>query len=181
MRIRNRTTLQGSDQQIIEGIRGDLLGMTTLYLGGRTFTPQTLEQFIQIRIDAASAIAEARAAWLKTIADYEGIDADTRIVVRDLQRLVVGAFGDQSPKLAHFGFTPEKKPAWSEETKAAAVVKRAATRAARSTRGPRARLAIKGATSTSHAAPSFDTETATQTAAQTATKPTTATPTKGDT
>jgi hypothetical protein len=145
MRLRNRTVQQGADQNVIEGIRKDLQGLPALYLGRRQFTPTSLEDFIQARIDAASAILAAKAAWEKAVADYEAAAIDTDLVVRDLQGFVVGAFGDDSPVLADFGFTPRKLPLWTEEKKAAAVKKRAATRVARGTRGPKAKLAITGA------------------------------------
>ena len=108
------------------------------------FTPTTLEDYFQARIDAASAIVTARAAWLKAIADYEALYDDANVVRQDLKQLVRGAFGRDSPQLADFGFAPRKSVTWTEAKKAAAVAKRAATRAARGTRGPKARLAIKG-------------------------------------
>jgi len=142
LRIRNRTVAQGADQQVIEGVRKDLQGVPVLYLGGKTFTPATLEDFIQARIAAASAIPVARAAWLKTISDYQEIDAETSVVVRDLKRFIVSSYGDGTPKLADFGFGWSLPAPLSEETKKAAVAKRAATRKARNTLGHKARLGV---------------------------------------
>ena len=145
MRRRNRVEAAGTDQQAIDGVNKDLQGMPTLYLASQVFTPRSLAQRIQQRIDAATAINVAKAAWQKAVTDYEAIDVGTDLVLRDLKRLVVGAYGDDSPKLADFGFTPPKKVVWTEAMKAAAAVKRAATRKARGTMGPKAKLAIKGA------------------------------------
>jgi hypothetical protein len=141
---RNRTAAIGADQQAIEGVRKDLQAMPTLYLARQIFTPASLEQRIQARIDAANAITVAKAAWLKAVADYDALDGETSLILRDLKRLVVGAFGDDSPKLADFGFTAKKVTTLTEEQKAQAVAKRAATRAARGTRGPKAKLSVTG-------------------------------------
>jgi hypothetical protein len=146
LKARNRTTTLGSDKQAIEGVQKDLQGMQVLHLGGREFTPTTLEDYIQVRVDAANAILIAKAAWLKAILTYEALDGDTEVVLRDLKRLVIGAFGEQSPKLADFGYEPPKQFTWTEAQKAAAVAKRAATRKARGTLGPKARLAITATT-----------------------------------
>jgi hypothetical protein len=59
--------------------------------------------------------------------------------------LVKLAFGNRPDILADFGLSPRKAPApLTAEQKAAAVAKRAATRAARGTKGPRQKAAIKG-------------------------------------
>jgi hypothetical protein len=141
---RNRTAVIATDQQAIEGVKKDLQGMPTLYLARTVFTPASLEQRIQARVDAANAVIVAKAAWLKAVADYDALDSGTSLILRDLKRLVVGAFGDDSPKLADFGFTPRKVTTLTEQQKAEAVAKRAATRRARGTLGPKAKLSIKG-------------------------------------
>ncbi|HEY1691536.1 MAG TPA: hypothetical protein VGG39_05225 [Polyangiaceae bacterium] len=144
---------RGLDQQAIEGVRTDLQGMPALYLGGKVFTPATLEQFLQARIDAANGILAARAAWLDATRQYAALDEETGQVMRDLKRLVIGAFGEQSPKLADFGFKATAATPWTPEKTALAVARRAATRAVRKTRGPKARLAITGAAPAAPATP----------------------------
>ena len=146
MNPRNRTTTLGLDQQVLEGIQRDLQTMPTLYLGGETFTPATLEARIQARVDAANAILAAKAAWLATVTTYEALDKQTSLLVHDLKQLVLAAFGQDSPKVADFGFTAPKRTPLTEAQKEAAVAKRKATRLARKTLGPKAKLAITGAT-----------------------------------
>ena len=53
---KNRTITQGTDQQVIDGIKKDLQTMSSLSLGGTTYTPTTLEALIQSRIDAANGV-----------------------------------------------------------------------------------------------------------------------------
>jgi hypothetical protein len=153
MNSRNRTLTQGQDQQVLEGVKKDLQDIASLYLGGRPFTPATLEACIQARIDAASEIAAAKAQWEAACRAYDALDADTYVVIRDLKQFVIGAFGDESAKLADFGFTARKPVVWTEAMKAKAAVKRAATRKARGTLGPKAKLAIKGVPPTTPTTP----------------------------
>ncbi len=141
----NRVSTQGKDQHIIVGIKQDLQSMSSLPLGGATYTPSSLAAFIQSRIDAANEVLAAKANWLNASKTYEAINAQATIVVRELRNLVIGAFGPESPKLADFGFAPTKRKVQTPEQKAAAAVKRAATRKARGTLGKVAKLAIKGA------------------------------------
>ena len=121
------------------------------------FTANSLAQRIQRRIDAANAVDAAKAAWLKAVSDYQALDRPTDIILRDLKRIVIGAFGDQSPKLAAFGFAIAKQAVFTEEQKAVMVAKRLATRKARGTMGPKAKLKIKGAVPATPATPTGDT------------------------
>jgi hypothetical protein len=144
MTTKNRTSTQGKDQQLISGIQKNLEQMSSLFLGGTTYTPASLVAFIQSRIDAANQSATAKAAWQHAGASYIALNKQADVVVHDLKQLVIGAFGGTSPKLADFGFAPKKVTVLTPEEKAAAAAKRAATRAARGTKGPKAKLAIKG-------------------------------------
>lgn len=150
----NRTTQQGKDQQLIAGIQKDLTSTKSIPLGATTYTPTTLAAFIQSRIDAVNEVITAKAAWQNAAKAYKALDAQANVVVHDLKQYVIGAFGTASPKLADFGFTPRKKAVLTPEQKVTAAAKRAATRVARGTKGPKAKLAIHGTvTSTQPATP----------------------------
>ena len=120
----NRTNTQGKDQQVIQGIRVNLSQMPSLLLGGTTYTPTTLEAFIQSRIDAANQVATAKAEWQHAGKTYEALNQQANVVVHDLKQLVIGAFGATSPKLADFGFTARKVVVLTPDQKAAAAAKR---------------------------------------------------------
>jgi hypothetical protein len=162
MTTKNRTNTQGKDQQLINGIQKDLEQMSSLALGGTTYTPTTLVAFIQSRIDAANQVATAKATWQHAGTAYTALNQQADVVVHDLKQLVIAAFGGTSPKLADFGFAPRKVTVLTPEEKAEAAAKRAATRVARGTKGPKAKLAIKGTV------PATEPATATQPAAPTA-------------
>ncbi len=145
MRIRNRIARQGADQQILYGVRTHLQTIPALYLGGKVFSPATLEARVQQRVDKSVAIVNARAALDQAIRDYEADDKASDVIVRDLQHTVTAIFGDGSSQVADFGFTSPRLPVWTPEMTTAAVAKRKATREARHTVGPKAKLAVKGA------------------------------------
>jgi hypothetical protein len=141
---KNRATTQAHDAQVIVGIQKDLKATSSLPLAGTTYTPATLMQLVQSRIDLANSVANARAAWLDTVAKYKALDAQVTLVVHGLRQYVVNAFGASSPVLADFGFTPLKKATLTPEQKVARAKKAAATRAARGTMGKVAKKAVKG-------------------------------------
>ena len=147
MTTNNRTHTQGTDQQVIQGIEKDLQTMPALPLGGTAYTPGSLVAFVQSRIDAANGVITAKANWHNAVVTYEALNLKADEVIRDLKALVIGAFGSASPKLADFGFTPRKKVVRTPAQKAAAA-KAKATRIARGTMGPKAKLAVKGTVST---------------------------------
>ncbi len=142
----NRDTKLAHDGQVILGIKKDLQNVTSLPLDGDTYTPASLMAFLQSRIDAANKVATTRAAWLDATKQYDTLDAKVTGVVTGLKQYVLNAFGKTSPLLADFGFAPRKVTTRTPEQKAQAVAKAKATRAARGTKGPVAKLAVTGET-----------------------------------
>jgi hypothetical protein len=140
----NRTVTSGKDQLLIAGIQKDLTTTKSIPLGGTTYTPATLTTFIQSRIDAANEVVTAKAAWQNAAKAYIALNAQANVVVHDLKQFVIGLFGADSLKLPDFGFTPRKKAVLTPDQKVEAAKKRAATRVARGTKGPKAKLAIHG-------------------------------------
>ncbi len=103
-----------------------------------------MTQLVQSRIDAANAVANARATWLDAVAKYKVLSAQVTLVVNGLRQYVLNAFGTESPVLSDFGFTPRKKVELTSEQKVARAKKAAATRAARGTMGRVQKKAVKG-------------------------------------
>jgi hypothetical protein len=175
----NRSTTQAHDGQVIVGIKGHLQNVSSLPLAGSTFTMAELEQLIQSRIDAANAVAGAKAHWHDASATYKSLNKHVLQVDRALRQYVINSFGESSPVLADFGFTAPKKATLTPEQKVARALKAAATRKARGTMGKRQKAPIKGTVTvpaTSH--PASPTPTATPApAVVTAPAPTQPTPT----
>jgi hypothetical protein len=144
----NRAFTQAHDGQIIVGIRKNLQNVSSLATGGSTFTLVAIETLVQSRIDAAGAADVARARWLDAVAKYRALDTQATPVVRGLRRYVIDAFGENSPVLADFGFTPPRKTVLTPEQNVAKAKKAAATRKARGTMGKKEKLKIKGTVDT---------------------------------
>jgi hypothetical protein len=141
----NRSTTQARDGQVIVGIKKDLQNVSSLALAGSTYTPTTLTQLVQSRIDAVNAVVNAKAQWQNASATYKALNSRVTQVVRDLRQYVISANSPDSPVLADFGFTAPKKTPLTPEQKVARALKAAATRKARGTLGKKQKLAIKGA------------------------------------
>ena len=144
----NRPFTQAHDGQVVVGIGKNLQNVASLAVGGSTLTMVAIEALVQSRIDAASAVDVARANWLDATAKYEALNAQVTPVVRGLRRYVIDAFGENSPVLADFGFTPPKKVVLTPEQNVARAEKALATRKARGTMGKKEKLKIKGTVAT---------------------------------
>ena len=145
----SRTTTQGKDQHVINGIEKELQSMTTMFLGGETYTPDTLVALVQSRISRANAIATARAAWENELVAYDVLDRKVNVVLGDLRHLIMAAFGRETPKLASFGFPIPKLPTMTTEQRAIAARKAYATRKARKTMGKKQKALVTGAPASS--------------------------------
>jgi hypothetical protein len=142
----NRTTTQAQDAQILAGIKKDLPTLSNLPLAGTTYSMATLTALLQSRIDAANAVLIAKANHAQAIETYQALNTKVTPVVRGLHQYVVNAYGPTGTQLADFGFVPSKRATQTPAQKVAAVAKRAATRKARGTLGPKAKLSITGET-----------------------------------
>ena len=142
----NRAATQARDGQVIAGIEKNLQNVPSLQLEGETYTPTSLTALIESRIKAAQAVDVAKASWLDAVKTYEAIDAKVTPAMRGLRQYAFNAYGRTSPKLADFGFRPPATATQTTEQKQTAVQKRRATRAARGTTGPKAKLKVTGET-----------------------------------
>jgi hypothetical protein len=139
---KNVATLAG---QLTAGIPKLPASVTSITLNGSTFTPVQLSSELQTLVtlqqdvDAAQAALDAKRATLA--AQMPALRALMSAFVQFLR----AAFGNQPDVLALFGLEPKKAATpLTTEQKAAAAAKRASTRAARGTKGPKAKAKIKG-------------------------------------
>jgi hypothetical protein len=100
-----------------------------------------LQQLVTLRADTEAA----KATYEKAVASENAARPALLELMSGLVEFVRTTFGNDAPTLNAFGLAPKKKRApQTVEEKAAAVAKREATRAARHTMGPKAKLAVKG-------------------------------------
>jgi hypothetical protein len=133
-----------ADQAMIDGILKFLGNLATLPVGGTNMTPADIVKVFQERVDAGKAVQTANAA--RTAAVKADLDTRTKTsaFARAFRRIVLGMFQEAPDTLAIFNLTAPKATKVKVATKAVAVAKNKATRAARGTVGKRKKLAIKG-------------------------------------
>jgi len=141
----NRTTLRDRCRLGMAGIDKHLAGEPSIPLGGSTETPTAVKQSLQNMVTAADATQVARGEWIDASQAEKGLRDETIVTLSALKSFVLLKFGDKDTStLADFGFTARKQAQTSVDTKATAVEKSLATRAARHTMGPRQKAKVKG-------------------------------------
>ena len=144
----SRPSRKASQEQApkrLTALKEELQGRSTLDLAATTFTPQTLEAYLQNRIALGNAVFTTRAAWTDAIAAYDAASQHARAVIHDLRNLVIAAFGADSPSLGTFGFFAPRRTARTSERKVAATLKAKATRKARGTMSKKQKAKLLGA------------------------------------
>jgi Zn-dependent metalloprotease len=140
----SKITKTARDQQIIEALGSELKAATTITLNGEVYKAKDLQQQFQAEVDAAKATQSAKTAYAQAVLAEEKVAAQVTLIRKALRAYLIGVFGANSATVAAFGFTP-KEATVDVATKADAIAKRTATRAARGTKGSRQKKEITGA------------------------------------
>ena len=151
----NKATRQNGNRKIVGAIKKHLSGSVTL--DGVKYAPAKLAKMFQEGIDIADATDTASKAWHVAVATEKENTQALAGVQLSLRNHVSATFGEASAVFSDFGFVPRAVRTVDAATKAEAVAKRAATRAARHTMGARARLKVTGETSPAAVTPTAPT------------------------
>jgi hypothetical protein len=117
----------------------------SLTVGNVVFTVAALVLLLQGQVDAMTAQAADQKTADDALTALRELQTKNGPTLQALKDLLIAQFGSASQTLADFGLEPRKARApMTVAQKAAAAAKREATRAARGTKGPKAKLAIKG-------------------------------------
>jgi hypothetical protein len=143
-RFQTRNQQIAADQALIAGVQKFLASYPSLSVDGQTMTPTAIVQFLQDRINASQAAQAAEAARTAALKDESDVRAKTTAPRQSLRQMVQGMYSGSPDDLAVFGLKPKKASSETATTRAAAAVKAKATRKARGTLGPKAKLAITG-------------------------------------
>ena len=130
-------------QTLVSGILANIDSGASLPISGGTYTVADLVARIQERIAAAEKTKASKNQWHSDVQSERQVQAALRPLLKGMQRYVQGRYGENSAKLAEFGFTPAKPRKVAAKTKADAAVKAQATRKARNTVGKKQRLQAK--------------------------------------
>lgn len=143
----NKATRQNQLRQLIAGIDKHLTNMTSVTLGGATVTLAALKTLFQMDVDASDASVQAKANLSSVVQLERNSHAKVKPMLRLFKLFVIAQFGDAndaSSTLADFGLQPRKSSTTTVATKAEAIAKTKATRAARHTTGSKQKEKITG-------------------------------------
>jgi hypothetical protein len=116
-------------------------------IAGVTYTTAQLVKILQQILAAMAVVTTTKGAYQKALVSSKALSTQYGAVLTGLKQTLQIEYIDNPDLLADFGLTPRKPTGVkSPEVKAAAAVKAAATRQARGTKGPKAKLKITGAT-----------------------------------
>ncbi len=137
-----KTTL---DEQIISALGSELKATLTITLEGKAYKAKDLQTEFQAEVDAAKTTQSAKTAWQQAVLAEAKVSSQVTLLRIALRKYLIATYGAKSATVAAFGFTP-KETTVDVATKALAIEKRTATRAARGTKGSKQKKKISGAT-----------------------------------
>ena len=150
MKPSNKPANKDLDNKAMSGVDKHLASLTSMTIGGTAYSVPTLKAVFQADIDATNAADAARTQWKERVVTANAARATSARVRTALKTYLVGQYGaDAVGILEDFGFTPPKSPGKKTvQGKTEAVLKSAATRAARHTMGSKQKKEVKGTTTT---------------------------------
>jgi hypothetical protein len=145
----SKSSRQNRLRLVLAGIDKHFQNVTSVALGGSTFTLVDLKKLIQTDIDTSDASVQAEASWRTDVQSERDSHAKVNPLLRLFKLCVISQFGDTqsaTETLADFGWSPRKSTSKTIATKAGAVAKTAATRTARHTMGSKQKAQVTGET-----------------------------------
>jgi hypothetical protein len=131
-------------------------GVDQVKVNKASYSKADVEAKLSKYITAYQNVVDTKVEHQNAIVDRAAIAGEAHEFLSNFLKAIAQCLGTDSADMTKFGGQPKKAPAQpSAETKAAAVVKRGAPRAARHTRGPKQKKDIHGevpASPTNHAA-----------------------------
>ena len=142
---KNKTTEAALAKALSAGTQKHLSTMPQMIVAGSTVTPAQAEAQLDALAALRDEVTAARTTLNSKVALEKAQIPALRTFLLAFVAYVRGTFGNTPDILADFGLAPRKVPAArTPGKKTAAVAKAEATRAARGTMGPKAKLAVKG-------------------------------------
>jgi hypothetical protein len=143
-----KATRQNQLRQLMAGIDKHFPNVTSVTLGGVDVPLTQLKALFQGDVDTSDASVQAKANLATVVQKERTTHVSIGRTLRLFKSYVVTHFGDTndaSSVLSDFGLKPRTPATPTVATKAEAAEKRAATRVARHTMGPKQKAKIKGA------------------------------------
>lgn len=141
----DKPTRESRNRQLIAGVKKHYANAPSIVVRGVSYTPAQVEKVLQDSIDAADATTAAAGVFHKAVAVEKAANATGDALYRAMRTVLVNQYAKSPDTLAaDFGITLPNRQVPKATKVADAVAKRAATRKARHTQGPRQKASIKG-------------------------------------
>ena len=127
----------------IQGLRG-MQGKLAIPIKGKSYSPAQVQALYQACLDAATTLAVLEGQVKEGLVARDGALATCLDLEQGLKAWVNGQFGETSQTASTMGYKPRKTVVRTAKDKQQAVEQGLATRKARNTLGPKAKLQIKG-------------------------------------
>jgi hypothetical protein len=137
-----RNDQMAADQALADGLTQNAKQIGILTVGSQPYKAADVAKVLQARIAAQKAVIAAEGTLHGAVAAARTQLASSRALIKAVKQALRIMFSDDVTTLAALGLEPNKEPAPTVATKAAAQVKAKATRTARGTKGKKQKLAI---------------------------------------
>jgi hypothetical protein len=157
----NKVTKIEKYRAMITGVQTNVGTKATVAIQGTATSQPVILSTLQGFIDAADATAAALATYREAVAKQKVAAAAANGVYLGVKAYALAQYGNLPSTLGEFGLQAPVRKTPDAATKAAAVAKRKATRAARGTTGKLAKAKITGQTPVTTPAPAASSATTT--------------------
>ena len=150
---RTRATQQTADQSMIDGLTKNAATIGSLLIAGKTYTVAQAIALVQTALTASKTVVINHTALEASLQAETAVRTQNKPFYDGLTQTLQAMFAGQVTTLGDFGLTGRKVPVVSPATRVAAAAKAKATREARGTKGPKARLTVTAAPAAETATP----------------------------
>jgi hypothetical protein len=140
----NQATVIETCTKRINALKAHVDAKTVIAMNGVPTKVSDVLAIYQSCLDNRATLNTQRAEVKATLATVASADSKRKPVEQSLKRWVIDQYGADSTVAHDFGYSLPKVPAKSVDTKAQALVRGKATRAARHTMGSRQKEKVKG-------------------------------------
>ena len=141
----NYTTKAEREAEVRKNLAGVSKHITkNVVLNGTSVSAKDIANVLQSTISADDVCDALRLKLAEALKSARTAQTSAKAMKKALKQYVIAHFGESSPVLADFGFSPRKLAQKTVAEKYVAVEKQLATRAARHTMGSRQKAAIHG-------------------------------------
>ena len=144
MKIRNDTVVTNNNKRIAALKKYVTSSKTEIPIGGAKLKPADVIAVFQDSLDTRAAVTATQGSYKEALASRASAEQKRAVTDESLKQWVLNWFGVSSAEAHEFGYAARKVPDVSAATRANAVLLNHATREARGTKGPKAKLKIKG-------------------------------------